>query len=256
MTDYKDEFKKKAFIPYVLAFYPNEEKTIDYVDALIEGGASLIEIGIPFSDPIAEGPTILAASQVALDAGYSISNLFILMDKIVKKHPNFPFVFMTYLNPVFHYGYDNFFNKMKELGLHGIIIPDLPYDEAQEVKDVAVKYDVNVISLIAPTSINRIKMIAENSTGFIYMVSSLGVTGARDKIKTDLNLFVSTIKKYTDIPVAVGFGIKDEVQANKISKISDGIIIGSKIIDIINTDIDNSKENVKEFARKISEAIK
>lgn len=255
MIKLEEAFKKKAFIPYVLAFYPNEEKTIKYIDALIDGGASLIEIGIPFSDPVAEGPTIQKADIVALKNDFTIDKLFNLMRVLKDKYPTFPFVFMTYLNPVFRYGYDNFFKNMDALDISGIIIPDLPYEEQDEVNIYANKYDISVISLIAPSSSDRIKKIASKAKGFIYLVSSLGVTGTRDQIDTNLKNMISEIRKYTNIPIAVGFGIKDKNQAKEISSYADGIIIGSKIIDIIEEDYEKSEKRVNNFAKDIVLAL-
>ena len=255
MTNFKDVFSKKAFIGFITAGDPNIECTIKFVDKMIEAGVSLIEIGIPFSDPIAEGSVISKADVRALKSGTTTDKIFDMMAVIRKKHPDFPFVFMTYLNPVFSYGYDNFFKKSKQLGMLGIIIPDMPFEESAEAKKVAKKYDQKVISLIAPTSENRIKMIAENAEGFIYLVSSLGVTGDRSEFNKNLENIVKEIKKYTDIPVAIGFGISNPEAVKNMCKISDGAIVGSAIVRIVEEHLEDASEYIYDFCKSIVDAI-
>ncbi len=191
MNSFNDVFKKKAFIGFITAGDPNLESTEVFIDKMIEAGTSLIEIGIPFSDPIAEGSVITKADIRALSAGTTTDKIFDMLKNVRKKHPDFPLVFMTYLNPVFSYGYDKFFKKAQELNMLGIIIPDMPIEEKHEAEVVAQKYNQEVISLIAPTSDDRIKNIASKSKGFIYLVSSMGVTGMRSEFKTDLEKIVS-----------------------------------------------------------------
>lgn len=256
MNNFKDVFNKKAFIGFITAGDPNIECTIKFVDKMIEAGVSLIEIGIPFSDPIAEGVVISKADIRALKSGTTTDKIFDMMRTIRKKHPDFPFVFMTYLNPVFSYGYDNFFKKSKELGMLGIIIPDMPFEESMEAKKVAKKYDQKVISLIAPTSENRIKKIAENAEGFIYLVSSLGVTGVRSEFNKNLENIVKEIKKYTDIPVAIGFGISNPEAVKNMCKISDGAIVGSAIVRIVEEHLEDSSEYIYDFCKSMVEATK
>ena len=253
MTNFKDVFCKKAFIGFITAGDPNIECTIKFVDKMIEAGVSLIEIGIPFSDPIAEGSVISKADVRALKSGTTTDKIFDMMAVIRKKHPDFPFVFMTYLNPVFSYGYDNFFKKSKQLGMLGIIIPDMPFEESAEAKKVAKKYDQKVISLIAPTSENRIKMIAENAEGFIYLVSSLGVTGVRSEFNKNLENIVKEIKKYTDIPVAIGFGISNPEAVKNMCKISDGAIVGSAIVRIVEEHLEDASEYIYDFCKSMVE---
>ena len=254
MTNFKDVFSKKAFIGFITAGDPNIECTIKFVDKMIEAGVSLIEIGIPFSDPIAEGSVISKADVRALKSGTTTDKIFDMMAVIRKKHPDFPFVFMTYLNPVFSYGYDNFFKKSKQLGMLGIIIPDMPFEESAEAKKVAKKYDQKVISLIAPTSENRIKMIAENAEGFIYLVSSLGVTGVRSEFNKNLENIVKEIKKYTDIPVAIGFGISNPEAVKNMCKISDGAIVGSAIVRIVEEHLEDASKYIYDFCKSMVEA--
>ncbi len=257
MINFKNYIKgKKAFIPFVTAGDPNLSKTEEFLKELVKAGSSIIEIGIPFSDPIAEGNTIMEADIRALSSGTRIDGIFEMVKSFRKEYPDFPLVFMTYLNPVFAYGYDKIFKKMQELKIVGIIIPDMPYEEKEEVRSVASKYDVAVISLIAPTSKQRIQMIAKEAEGFVYLVSSLGVTGVRDKITTDIDGMAEEIKKYTDVPVCVGFGIKSPESAKKMTNVADGAIIGSAIVNIIKEYKEDSGKYVYDFAKSIVDAIK
>ena len=196
---------------------------------MAKAGADLIEIGVPFSDPVAEGTVIQAASKKALDAGTTTDKIFDMAKK-ASAQVNIPLVIMTYVNPIFVYGKEKFFAKCKECGICGVIVPDLPYEEKDEILSQANDCNVEVVSLIAPTSENRIGMIASEAQGFVYCVSSLGVTGMRSEIKTNVKDIVDTIRQYTDIPVAVGFGISTPQQAHDMAKISDGAIVGSAII--------------------------
>ena len=185
MNRIESAFKnKKAFIPFITAGYPNINKTEDFIYKMVSAGADLIEIGIPFSDPVAEGPVIQESSQKALAAGTNLDKIFDLVKK-VRKTVNIPLVFMTYVNPVFRYGYDNFFKQCSVIGIDGIIIPDLPFEEKNEISEYAKKYGIKIVSLIAPTSQQRIEDIAKEAEGFLYVVSSMGVTGERNEIKTD-----------------------------------------------------------------------
>lgn len=255
MSRFESIFNKKAFISFITAGDPSMDMTLEYIDAMIEAGVALIEIGIPFSDPTAEGKTIEKANLRALSNHATTDKMFDMLKKARAKHPNYPFVFMTYLNPVFGYGYDRFFKKCEELDIHGIIVPDLPFEEKQEVKEVALKYDVSVISLIAPTSKDRIKMIASNADGFIYLVSSLGVTGVRSEITTDINELVTEIKKYAKVPVAVGFGIKTPDQAKKMTELADGVIVGSAIVNLIEEHKENAKSYIYNYCKEMVDSI-
>lgn len=246
---------KKAFIPFVTAGDPDLDTTKELLIQLVKAGSSIIEVGIPFSDPIAEGNTIMEADIRALASGTSLDKIFNMLKDFRKVEPEFPLVFMTYLNPVFSYGYDDFFKKCKEINIKGIIIPDLPYEEKEEVRSVCLKYDVALISLIAPTSNKRIEKIASEAEGFLYLVSSLGVTGMRDTIKTDIDGMTREIKKYTNIPVCVGFGIKNEESAKKMTNVADGAIIGSAIVNIVAKYGNSSPKYVYEFAKNIVDAI-
>lgn len=244
----------KAFIGFLTAGDPTIEKTVEYVLAMEAAGCDLIEIGIPFSDPVAEGPVIQEANLRALSNNTNTDDVFEAI-KQIREQSNIPLVFLTYINPVFYYGYENFFSKCKDLNINGIISPDLPYDEKDEIFDIATKYDVDIISLIAPTSSERIQMIASEATGFIYFVSSMGVTGMRSEIKTDLESIISDIKEVTNIPVAVGFGINTPEQAQNISKIADGVIVGSAIVNIIAEHGENAKQPIINYVKSMKNAI-
>jgi tryptophan synthase alpha chain len=220
----------KAFIGFVTGGDPSIEKSGEFIREMVDAGADLIEIGIPFSDPIAEGAVIQEANIRALKAGATTDKLFGLVASL---HVDVPLVFLTYLNPVFHYGYERFFSRCQEVGVDGIIIPDLPFEEQGEVRETAAKHGVDLISLVAPTSEARIAEIARNAAGFIYLVSSLGVTGVRSEIKTDLASMIAAVKTHAKVPVAVGFGIHTTEQATDIARLADGVIVGSAIVRII-----------------------
>ena len=233
MSKIANAFKNgKAFIGFLTAGDPSIEKTVEFILAMDEAGCDLIEIGIPFSDPMAEGVVIQDANVRALKHNTTTDDVFDIV-KAVRAKSDVPLVFLTYINPVFFYGYEKFFKKCNELGVDGIISPDLPYEEKGEIVDIARKNEVDVISLIAPTSKERIQKIASDASGFIYVVSSLGVTGMRSEIKTDLKSILKDIRDVTDLPLAVGFGINTPEQARNIGEIADGVIVGSAIVKII-----------------------
>ena len=222
----------KAFIPFITCGDPSLEVTEQLVYAMEEAGANLIELGIPFSDPTAEGPVIQAANIRALSGGVTTDKIFAMVEKI-RKNTQIPMVFMTYANVVFSYGTERFIKKASELGMDGLILPDVPYEEKEEFDSVCKKYDMDLISLIAPTSHERIRMIAKEAKGFVYCVSSLGVTGVRSEIKTDVAKMVEMVKEVNDIPAAIGFGISTPEQAKKMASVSDGAIVGSAIVKIV-----------------------
>ena len=250
-----DAFKNgKAFIGFVTAGDPDLEVSEQIMISMANGGCDLIEIGIPFSDPIAEGPVIQEANLRSLSQGTTTDKVFELT-KRVSAQVDIPLVYMTYLNVLFKYGYDRFLQKAKDAGISGVIIPDLPFEEKNELQSVAEKYDIDVVSLIAPTSENRIKMLAKDAKGFIYTVSSLGVTGARKEITTDLNTIVNHIKEVTDVPVAIGFGISTSEQAKEFSQLADGIIIGSAIVNIVAENGRNAPRKVYEYVKNIKDSM-
>jgi tryptophan synthase, alpha subunit len=245
----------KAFIAFLTGGDPSVDKSEEFILEMVRGGADLIEIGIPFSDPVAEGSVIQQANIRALTAGTTPDNIFDLVRKVRKKS-DIPLVFLTYLNPVFNYGYECFFEKCRLLGVDGIIIPDLPFEEKEELAEIAEQNDVDVISLIAPTSEYRIKQIASEAKGFLYVVSSLGVTGMRSEIKTDLRGMTETIKEVSNIPAAVGFGINTPEQAKEISRITDGVIVGSAVVKIIEKYGSEAGPYLFEYVKSMKTAMK
>ena len=247
---YKAFENKKAFIAFLTAGDPDFETSVKNFKAVAEAGADLIEIGIPFSDPIAEGPVIQEADIRALEAGMTTDKVFELL-KEVRKDVDIPILFMTYANPVFHYGADRFFKNASEAGADGIIIPDCPFEERHEFDEVAAKYGMDFISMIAPTSEDRIKEIAAQAKGFIYVVSSLGVTGVRSEIKTDLESIIKLIKEATDTPAAIGFGISTPEQAAKMSKVADGVIVGSAMVRLVASEGANAPEKLAEYVKNM-----
>ncbi len=256
MSNISNAFKNgKAFIGFVTAGDPDLDASLEIMTAMAKGGCDLIEIGIPFSDPIAEGPVIQEADLRALASGTTTDKVFDLTKKLSER-VDVPLVYMTYLNVLFKYGYDRFFQNSKDAGVSGVIVPDLPYEEKDEVQSVADKYDIDVISLVAPTSEDRIKMIAGDAKGFIYTVSSMGVTGMRSKITTDLSAIVSHIKSVTDIPVAIGFGINTPEQAKKYSGIADGVIVGSAIVNLVSEHGKAAPKYVFDYVKSMKDAIR
>lgn len=245
---------KKAFIAYLMAGDPNLDISAQYILDAQKAGADLIEIGIPFSDPIAEGEVIQQASIRALSAGTNLEEIFKMVLSI-KEKVTIPLIFMTYLNPVFVYGYDNFFKKCQEIGICGIIIPDVPLEHQKEVKIFAQKYEVEVVSMVAPTSIDRVEKIVKNAEGFIYLVSSMGVTGVRSKINSNIVSRVEEIKKITNLPVAVGFGISTPEQAKEYSQNADGIIVGSAIVNLVAKEGAKASISIRHYIESMKKAV-
>lgn len=245
---------KKAFIAFLTAGDPDKESTIKYVLAMEKAGADLIEIGIPFSDPTAEGAVIQEANIRALKNGMTTDGVFEIVEEI-RKVSQIPLCFMTYCNPVFHYGYDRFFGRMEELGVDGLILPDLPYEEKDEMEDVADAHNVALISMVSPTSDERIKKIAKDAQGFIYVVSSMGVTGVRQNISTDLGAIVGKIREVTDVPCAIGFGISTPEQAKKMAGVSDGAIVGSAIVRLIEANKDQAEQVLYDYVKSMKDAV-
>ncbi|MDR0752207.1 MAG: tryptophan synthase subunit alpha [Christensenellaceae bacterium] len=255
MSNIKNAFSKgKAFIAFVTAGHPTLDLSYEYITKIAKAGADIIEIGIPFSDPVAEGVVIQKANTCALKKGVALNNVFELT-KRVRKNTNVPIVYLTYYNPVFNYGVEKFFEVLRELGVDGIIIPDLPFEESEEVLPFAKKNNIDLISLIAPTSSDRICKIAKNASGYIYLVSSMGVTGMRHEITTKLEDIVSEIRKITNVPVCVGFGINTKQQAAEIAKISDGVIVGSAIVSIIENNGTGDTDKITDYVEMMKNAI-
>ena len=249
MSNIKKAFEQgKAFVAFITCGDPDLVTTAAAVRAAVANGADLIELGIPFSDPTAEGPVIQGANIRALSGGVTTDKIFDLV-RDLRTDITVPMVFMTYANVVFSYGAETFISTCKEIGIDGLILPDIPYEEKEEFLPICHKYDVELISLIAPTSENRISMIAKEAEGFLYIVSSLGVTGTRSEIKTDLKSIVDVVRQNTDIPCAIGFGISTPEQAGKMAAISDGAIVGSAIVKLIEKYGKESPKYVGEYVK-------
>lgn len=255
MSDIKSAFNHgKAFIPFLTCGDPDLETTAACVRTAAENGADLIELGIPFSDPTAEGPVIQGANFRALQGGVTTDRIFDLV-RDLRADVKVPMVFMTYVNVIFSYGADRFISTCREIGIDGLILPDLPFEEKGEFAPLCRRYGVDLISLIAPTSENRIAMIAKEAEGFLYIVSSLGVTGMRSEIKTDLASIVRVVRQNTDIPCAIGFGISTPGQAKKMADLSDGAIVGSAIVKLLEKYGKDAPEHVGEYVRSMKEGI-
>lgn len=255
MSRIENAFKDhKAFIAFITVGDPDLETTKKVVRAAVENGADLIELGIPFSDPTAEGPVIMEADNIALKAGTTTDKVFELT-KELREDIDIPMVYMTYANVVFSYGMEKFAKKAADAGIDGIILPDVPYEEKEEFDAVFAPLGMDLISMIAPTSENRIARIAQEAKGFIYMVSSLGVTGTRSEITTDIGKMTELVKANTDVPCAVGFGISTPEQAAKMAALSDGAIVGSAIIKIIAKHGTEAAGPVGEYVKSMADAV-
>lgn len=254
MTKIADAFAAgKAFIPFLTCGDPDLETTEKLIGAMAEAGADLIELGIPFSDPTAEGPVIQDANLRALSAGTTTDKIFDMVRR-VRKTVSIPMVFMTYANVIFSYGADRFLQTTAEIGMNGIIVPDVPFEEKQEFEPLCQKYGLAQISMIAPTSHYRIRAIAEQANGFLYCVSSLGVTGTRSSITTDIGAMVKLVKEVKDIPCAVGFGISTPEQAESMCRQADGAIVGSAIVKLIAQYGRDSMQPVADYVRSMKNA--
>ena len=245
----------KAFIAFITCGDPDPQTTAAAVRAAVANGADLIELGIPFSDPTAEGPVIQGADLRALRGGMTTDKVFVLVRQL-RRDVTVPLVFMTYANVVFSYGAEKFISVCKDIGIDGLILPDVPYEEKEEFLPLCRKYGIDLISMIAPTSQDRIAMIAKEAEGFLYIVSSLGVTGTRSTIDTDLESIVKEIKRNTDIPCAIGFGISSPSQAKKMSDIADGVIVGSAIIKLLERYGKDAPLHIGKFVKSMKEAIR
>ena len=246
---------KKAFIPFITGGDPSLDVTKKLILAMQEAGADLIEVGIPFSDPIAEGPVIQEADERALAAGCTLDKLFDMI-KEIKDEIHIPMVFMTYVNPIYTYGKEKFMQRSVECGMAGVIVPDVPFEEKEEFASVTEKYGLDLISLIAPTSHERISMIVKEAEGFVYCVSSLGVTGMRSQITTDIGAMVQLVKAQKDIPCAVGFGISTPEQAKKMAEQADGVIVGSAIVKLCEAYGAECVPHVAEYVKSMKDAIR
>ncbi|HJD22755.1 MAG TPA: tryptophan synthase subunit alpha [Firmicutes bacterium] len=256
MSNIKKAFENgKAFIAFITCGDPDLETTAAAVRAAVENGADLIELGIPFSDPTAEGPVIQGANLRALRGGTTTDKVFTLVKGLRRDIP-VPMVFMTYANVVFSYGAERFISTCRAIGMDGLILPDLPFEEKEEFLPFCHRYGVDLVSLIAPTSENRIARIAKEAEGFLYIVSSLGVTGMRSEIKTDLASIVKVVRENTDVPCAIGFGISTPEQAKKMADISDGAIVGSAIIKLLEKHGKDAPKYIGEYVKSMKDAIR
>ena len=247
----------KAFIPFITCGDPDLDTTAKCIVEMQNAGASLIELGIPFSDPTAEGPVIMEASLRALENGCTTDKVFEMVKKLrTEMGVTVPMVFMTYANVVFSYGIGRFCEKASEYGIDGIILPDVPFEEKDEFDGICRKYGIDLISLIAPTSEERIAMIAREASGFIYVVSSLGVTGVRSEITTDIPSLCAAVKAASETPCAIGFGISTPEQAAKMAQSADGVIVGSAIVKIVAKYGKDAPDHVGEYVKSMADAIK
>ena len=245
----------KAFIAFITCGDPDLETTAAAVRAAVENGADLIELGIPFSDPTAEGPVIQGANLRALSGGITTDKVFDFVREI-RRDVSVPMVFMTYANVVFSYGSERFIATCKEIGIDGLILPDIPFEEKDEFQPICKKYGVDLISLIAPTSQNRIAMIAKEAEGFLYIVSSLGVTGTRSEIETDLGEMVKLVRENANIPCAIGFGISTPEQAKQMADIADGAIVGSAIVKLLEKHGKDAPRYIGEYVKSMKDGMK
>lgn len=255
MSNIKSAFKNgKAFIPFITCGDPDLETTGKLVRAAVENGADLIELGIPFSDPTAEGPVVQEANIRALASGVTTDKIFDFVREL-RKEVKIPLVFMTYANVVFSYGAEKFVSTCQEIGIDGMTLPDLPYEEKNEFAPLCKQYGVDLISLIAPTSKQRIAMIAKEAEGFLYIVSSIGVMGTRSEIITDISEIVKVIRENTDIPCAIGFGISTSEEAKQMSEISDGVIVDSAIVELVEKYGKDATDAVGEYVKSMKESM-
>ena len=244
----------KAFIAFITCGDPDLGTTAECVRAAVDGGADLIELGIPFSDPTAEGPVIQSANARALAGGVTTDKVFAMV-KELRRDVSVPMVFMTYANVVYSYGIERFCDRCVEAGIDGMILPDVPFEEKEEFAPACRERGLSFISLIAPTSENRVAMIAREAEGFLYIVSSMGVTGVRSEITTDIGAMVELVRKSTSIPCAVGFGISTPEQAAKMAGLSDGAIVGSAIVRLIHESGPDAPNAVRRYVSSMTRGL-
>lgn len=254
MSDLSRAFERgKALIAFLTAGDPTIEDSVRFVKTMEDAGADIIEIGVPFSDPVADGPVIMEADVRAMEHHIHLPQALEEARRI-REVSAIPLVFLTYYNPVFSYGLERFFRDCAALGVGGVIIPDLPLEEQGEVRPFADQYGVDLIQLVAPTSRERIRTIAENATGFLYIVSSLGVTGMRDDFAREIGNTIAAAREVTDVPCAVGFGIHTPEQARRMAAVADGVITGSGVVDIIGRFGAEADEPLAAYIRGLKEA--
>lgn len=255
MSNIKSAFADgKAFIPFITCGDPDTNTTIRAVREAVRNGADMVELGIPFSDPTAEGPVIQSANYRALKGGITTDKVFAMVREL-RNDVDVPMVFMTYANVVFSYGAEKFISTCHDINIDGLILPDVPYEEKGEFLPYCREYGVDLVSMIAPTSEDRIAMIAREAEGFLYVVSSLGVTGTRSEITTDLSSIVEAVRRNTDIPAAIGFGISMPAQAHDMAGISDGVIVGSAIVKLLAQYGSDAPGHIGEYVKSMKEAM-
>ncbi len=247
---------EKALITYITAGDPNLDTTYKLVLEMERAGVNIVELGVPYSDPLADGPIIQRASQRSLKSGTNIDGVFNLVERI-RTRSQIPLVLLVYFNSIFVYGFKKFLDGCREKGVDGLIIPDLPLEERKELQEMMKGYAIDLIPLVTPTSKDRIKSIVKDSSGFVYCVSSVGVTGKRNNFELDLNDFLGEVKNHTNLPLALGFGISTVGAVRKLKGLCDGLIVGSAMVEQIERGIDNNTiaENIFNFAKKLSEAL-
>lgn len=248
------ETNEKALITFITAGDPDLAVTQRLIPAMEAAGADIIEIGVPFSDPIAEGPVIQEASLRSLQQGTTLAKIFEMV-RDLRQTTDVPLLLMMYINSIFHYGYESFFKQCRDCGIDGVVVPDMPYEEKDEFSEYADRYGIYSISLVAPTSMDRVGQIAKDAKGFLYCVSSTGVTGVRNDFKTDFDTFFSTIKAHANIPAAVGFGISTPQQAAMFKPYCDGVIVGSAIVRLIAAHGSDCIEPVKNLVSALKQAL-
>ena len=245
----------KAFIAFITCGDPDLETTVRVVREAVRAGADLLELGIPFSDPTAEGPVIQAANIRALSGGVTTDQIFDMVREL-RKDVTVPMVFMTYANVVFSYGSERFISACAGIGIDGLILPDVPFEEKEEFEPICKRYGLDLVSLVAPTSEDRISMIAREASGFLYIVSSMGVTGARSEITTDIGAMVKLVREASPIPCAVGFGISTPEQAKKMAGLSDGAIVGSAIVKLVGKYGRDAAPYVYDYVKSMKDAVR
>lgn len=254
MNKIEKAFAQKCFIPFITCGDPNLNITKKLILEMDRAGADIIELGIPFSDPTAEGPVIQKASQRALEKGITVDHIFDMIHE-VRKESQVPLVFMTYANVVYSYGIERFMKRMQEEGMDGIILPDVPYEEKEEFESTARQYGIAWIRMVAPTSKERVQKIAQDAQGFIYVVSSLGVTGQRSEFSKDLEELCKSIREVSSTPLAIGFGISNPGQAKNMSEYSDGVISGSAIVKLCEKHKENCLDPISDFVHQMKQAV-
>ncbi len=255
MSRIKEVFhNKKAFIPFITAGDPSLTITEQLVLKMVAAGADLIELGIPFSDPVAEGPVIQQADYRALEAGTTTDKIFDMVERI-RENTSIPMAFMTYANPIFTYGVDRFMSRCNDVNIDAVIVPDIPFEEREELQPYCDKHGITFIYMVAPTSSDRVKMIAKEAQGFLYCVSSMGVTGERTNISSSVGDLIKLVKEVNEIPCAIGFGISTPEQAANMAAISDGVIVGSAIVRLVGEHGVDCIPYVEEYVRSMKEAI-